>query len=484
MATYSDGPTANSTTSGSTLAITGVTAAIGDLLVLFCAADNAGTAGVTSTSTSITDAAGNTWTSQTPTHQSPGNTANDGTDLSIWTSLITATLTAATITINFSPNTTSKAAAIQQAVPAAGCAMVVGTVGPGVTGSGNSRTSGLVSVALGTTMIGACAIEAGPAAGLTTDSDATNGSWSTALTVVADTGTGLTSQTLTVQRKTVSATGNQTYNTSTSSGRDSALNYLLVHEAVDGTLAATDGADTAAFESNYTSGALAATDADDTAAFVGLVGIAGTMAATDAPDTARFIAPTSAPRAGTKSVRILVRFDWPDAQITRLWAGNGAFIDSDGDVWRGAGLITGIDELERAVNGEAPAITVTLSGLSAETSGRIWTYYQAGNLIDAEMAVLLQACDDIDQPVGDARIVFTGFFSNAVFDDAGGDDPVSAVSAEIINKFTLRRLPNWAVLSDADQKARSAVLNPLASPDRFAERVPLNENKTVTWPRF
>jgi hypothetical protein len=114
----------------------------------------------------------------------------------------------------------------------------------------------------------------------------------------------------------------------------------------------------------------------------------------------------------------------------------------------------------------------------------VWTHYQSGNLIDAEMRVLLQSCDDFDQPIGDPRTVFTGFFSNAVFDDAGGDEPVSAVSAEIVNKFSLRRIPNYAVLSDADQKARSAILNPLASPDLFASRTSLNENKTVTWPRF
>jgi hypothetical protein len=184
------------------------------------------------------------------------------------------------------------------------------------------------------------------------------------------------------------------------------------------------------------------------------------------------------------SVRILIRFDWPDGQVTRLWDGAGAFIDGDGEVWRGAGQITGIDELERAVNGEAPGMTVTLSGVSAETAGHIWIYHQAGNLIDANLLVLLQGCDDNDQPEGTPRTVFTGFIANAVFDDQGGDDPVSAVSAEIQNKFSLRRLPNWAVLSDTDQKAWSAVINPGAPPDRFCERTSLLETKTVVWPRF
>jgi hypothetical protein len=185
-----------------------------------------------------------------------------------------------------------------------------------------------------------------------------------------------------------------------------------------------------------------------------------------------------------ESVRILIRFDWPDDHVTRLWAGSGAFVDGDGAVWRGSGLIAGIDELERAVNGEAPGLPLTLSGVSAETAGLIWDYNQSGNLIDAELTVLLQACDDSDQPQGAPRAVFSGFFANAVFDDQGGDEPVSAVSAEIQNKFSLRRTPNWAVLSDTDQKAWSAVINPSATPDRSCERVVLMENKTAVWPRF
>jgi hypothetical protein len=65
------------------------------------------------------------------------------------------------------------------------------------------------------------------------------------------------------------------------------------------------------------------------------------------------------------------------------------------------------------------------------------------------------------------------------------DEGVTAsISVECTNRFTLRRLTSGAVLSDADQRARAAVLNPLGTADRFCERVPLMQDKTIVWPRW
>ena len=127
MATITDHASANSTTSTATLDVTGVTAAVGDWLVLACAADNAGTAGVSSTSATITDGAGNTWTRRSETNNTPGGAVSDGTTLSIWTCAVTSALSSATITINFSPNTASKAAILKKIAPAIQ-AMACGTV--------------------------------------------------------------------------------------------------------------------------------------------------------------------------------------------------------------------------------------------------------------------------------------------------------------------------------------------------------------------
>lgn len=469
MATFTDGPTANSTVSGATLAVTGVDAAVGDLLVLACAADNSGASGAISTSTSITDAAGNTWTSRAQTNESGGGVNAGGTTLSVWTCLVTSALTAASITINFSPNTPAKAAAIQRIQPASGCAIVFDAVGPGVNGTGTTHSSGAVDVPLGSTIFGFTSVET--SAAITPDSDTTNGTWSTQQTVTATGGSAATSQVLSVQRKTATASGNQTYDTSTAASREYALNYLVVHEE--------------------TTGSLAATDTADGAAFVTAVATLGTMAAAETQDLVGFVALTVGDRPGVissarvKSIRILVQFDWPTGAVSRLWDGAGPFVDADGNVWRGCSLAEGIDDLEMAINGEAAALNIALMGVGATNADAVWLSYTNDQIVGAVVRFMIQPCDYGDQPIGTREVVFTGRIDNVIFDDAVvGDRPTSTITAEVTNRFTLRRLENGGVLSDTDQRARSAAFNPDAAPDRFAERVPLLEDRTIAWPKW
>lgn len=285
--------TATSTSAGATLDLTGVTAAIGDLLVLGVAADNAGASGVTSTSSTITDAAGNTWTQRASTTYSPGGAAADGATLTIFTSTITSPLSSATLTVNFSPDTTSKAAGLKKVTPTAGATVVVDSAGSGVTGTGTAHSSGNVSVPLGSVIFGFTAIES-ISGGLTNDSDTTNGSWSTAQTAFADTGTVATSQCITGQQKAVTATGNQSYDTSNAATRDWALNYLILHEQVAAALAATEGTDSAALAVTVANlAALAATEDADTAALAGDVYLAAGLVVIEDADTADLAAGVS-----------------------------------------------------------------------------------------------------------------------------------------------------------------------------------------------
>lgn len=188
----------------------------------------------------------------------------------------------------------------------------------------------------------------------------------------------------------------------------------------------------------------------------------------------------------TKSLRILFRFDWPDGSITRLWDGAGPFVDAAAQLWKGAGLVTGaLDAIEQAINGDASSLSMTLSGVSRETGDAAWNYYHDGGLTGATMQILIQACDARDQPVGTPKVVYSGRVDNAVFDETVTDDrPTASVTVDVTNRFTLRLASNGASLSDVDQRARAAKLNPDATPDRFAERVPLMNNKTIVWPRF
>ncbi len=287
--TITDLASATSTTSGSTLNVTGITAAVGDMLVLACAADNA-SGGGSSTSATITDAAGNTWTRRSVTNQNDVlSVSNDGTTLSIWTSLLTHALSSATITINFSPNTTSKAAILKKVSPGAGETVNFDSVGPGVASTpSTSQSSGNVSVTSGRTIIGFLALETN--ATPTGDSDTTNGSWSTQQSASANTGTAGTSQTISGQHKTVSATGNQSYDTSSTSVSN-ALNYIIVHPlvTVNASLAVTEAADTASFHViGIDDVALAATEATDTAAIaastsLGILHVADAVGSAPAP---------------------------------------------------------------------------------------------------------------------------------------------------------------------------------------------------------
>ena len=308
MATITDHASANSTASGATLSLTGVTAAIGDWLVLACAADNAGTAGVSSTSASITDGAGNTWTRQAVTTNSPGGSVSDGTTLSIWTCPVTATLSSATITINFSPNTTSKAAILKKLAPAAGEKPYFVSAGAGATGTASGTWAApTVSVPQGSTIFGFVGNES--AVAQTADSDTTNGSWSADQSASANTGSAGTSQTIAGQQKTVSATGNQTYDRTSGAGREWAANYIILAYASAGTAAGTSDAVGALKIAGTASGVGAATGIS-ASAFPGSA--AGTSTALGIPVLPDIIVATIAITEAPDRVAITLAHGWPD----------------------------------------------------------------------------------------------------------------------------------------------------------------------------
>ena len=187
----------------------------------------------------------------------------------------------------------------------------------------------------------------------------------------------------------------------------------------------------------------------------------------------------------TASIRILVQFDWPTGATSRLWDGAGQFVDADGEVWRGCSVGEDLDTIEMAINGEAYTLNMSLMGVGSDHADAVWLAYTNDEIIGATTRIMIQPCDANDQALGDREVMFTGRIDNILFDDAvSGDRPRSTITVEVTNRFQMRRLMNGAVLSDADQRARSAAVNPDAPPDRFAERVPLLEDKTIVWPRW
>lgn len=184
-------------------------------------------------------------------------------------------------------------------------------------------------------------------------------------------------------------------------------------------------------------------------------------------------------------IRILLQADWPNDTSTRLWDGAGPFIDGDGMVWRGSGTITGLEAIEAAINGEAFTMNVTLTGVESEMADSAWLSYDHGDLVGGTVRVLILPCDEHDVATGPAETRFTGTVDNIIIDDSvQGEKPASRVTLECTNRFSLRRITHGAVLSDTDQRARALAANPLEDADRFCERVPLLQDKTIVWPRW
>lgn len=185
------------------------------------------------------------------------------------------------------------------------------------------------------------------------------------------------------------------------------------------------------------------------------------------------------------AVRILCIMHFPRA-TARFWDGSGPFLDDDGNLWRQANLIdAGLDAIEQAINGEAFTLTLGISGLDRLTADLAWEDYQNGEVIGAKVQIMTVDLDRWDQPLGAPKVRFTGKIDDIVFETAGASEQVTTtIQVAVVNRFTLRTLANGGVLSDIDQKSRSAVLNPTALPDRICERIPMLIDKTIVWPRW
>jgi hypothetical protein len=161
----------------------------------------------------------------------PGS-LNQGATLGIFVCEgVVTPLSGGTVTASFgSFFTTSKAIEVYRVQPGPGDAIkFVAADATGVTGTGTTHGANTVSVNSGETIFGAAAIETN--ATPTGDSDTTNGSWSSAITRVASTGTAATSMLCTSQFKTVNATGNQDWACTSVASLDSARSYLIIKAA-------------------------------------------------------------------------------------------------------------------------------------------------------------------------------------------------------------------------------------------------------------
>ncbi|MDK1489382.1 hypothetical protein QN219_04835 [Sinorhizobium sp. 7-81] len=187
-----------------------------------------------------------------------------------------------------------------------------------------------------------------------------------------------------------------------------------------------------------------------------------------------------------KSLRILCDIELPEETI-RVWDGSGGpFIDLDGNRYRPAQFTEdALQSIEAAINGEAYTLALSLISVTQSAADSIWDYDETTSVQGSPFVLKLQFMDDTEQPDGDPIVVFTGEIDNLdVADESSADGIKSVVNLEVTNLFTLRTVTNGAVLSDVDQRARSAVLNPSAADDQFCKRVPLMRDATIKWPNW
>lgn len=186
------------------------------------------------------------------------------------------------------------------------------------------------------------------------------------------------------------------------------------------------------------------------------------------------------------SLRVLCQVDLPSGTL-RFWDGSGGpFVGDDGEIYRACVLTDdALAQIEAAINAEAFTLSLVLSGVDVETSNSIWEDYRDGNIVGSKFRILLQKCDDFEQPTGAPIIKFTGTVSNLNFiDQASGSSISSTIQVDVANRFTLRNVTNGGVLSDVDQRARARILNPSAPDDKFCERIPGLKDRTIRWPKW
>ncbi len=186
------------------------------------------------------------------------------------------------------------------------------------------------------------------------------------------------------------------------------------------------------------------------------------------------------------SLRILCDIVLPNDTV-RLWDGSGGvFVDGDGELYRGAQFTEdALQSIEAAINGEAFTLSLSLTNVSTSAGDAIWDYDETSSIAGSPFILKLQEMGDLGEHVGEPDIKFTGTIDNLeVIDQSGGESSTSVATIEVVNAFTLRTMTHGGVLSDVDQKARAARLNPSAAPDRSCERISGLRDHRIRWPRL
>lgn len=164
-------------------------------------------------------------------------------------------------------------------------------------------------------------------------------------------------------------------------------------------------------------------------------------------------------------------------ETSRLWTGWGE-VNFGGEDWSGVGELGNISDLEQSINGNAPEVNFSLSGVDLNTVNKVRESFVTealGNKVKVYIQFVNdeddQALESYDQPV----VIWTGHMRKSGFlvDNEGNKE----ISLGTESLFSLRSRPNYSQYSSTDQKKRF-------TGDLGFDFVNQLANKVVTWPDF
>lgn len=251
--TVSEFATGSTTTSATSITISSLTAAVGDMLVVAVSSDNSVFPGSTPIgSSAVSDSASNTYTSRVNQTNDPGN-ANEGVSLRVFTGTLTNALSNGSITVTLTASTSNVDILVWRIQCDAGETIsYVTATGGTATGTSVSRTIG--SLEPGSVAFGFAATETGGT--FTGDSDTLEGSWSSEYQSIAS-NTPVFSQ-----YKIVDGTSTQTWTASWVNSADSASGTITIAMQKKATLYLPSSSSTPAISPSVDSGWEKSSDLD------------------------------------------------------------------------------------------------------------------------------------------------------------------------------------------------------------------------------
>ena len=179
----------------------------------------------------------------------------------------------------------------------------------------------------------------------------------------------------------------------------------------------------------------------------------------------------------------------------RLWLGVGDIapgvntVDAGGAIYRGIGELIDVPAFAHLFDGTADRAEFVISGIPETALAQIAPQLaqQQAAIQGREVHAGWCAMDYQWQMLGPIHWEWFGFADliRVRHDHGSGADATASAVLTLScgDWMTGRRRAGLSFLSDPDQKRRSAVLNPVAAPDRFAERVGLYHHGTEKpWP--